>query len=192
MNLIERVKNIILTPQSEWPVIKREPGDVTYLFTNYVAILAAIPAVCGFIGMSVIGISLGGLGTVRVPLLSGLVGAIVGYLLTFAMVYIVALLTDVLAPTFNGQRNFENALKVTVYSYTPAWLVGVFLLIPALGFLSILGLYGLYLLWTGIHPMMKAPQEKSLVYTITIVVCAIVIGLVVGVIQAALMPLPRA
>ena len=192
MNLIERVKNIILAPQSEWPVIEREPGDVTYLFTNYVAILAAIPAVCGFIGVSVIGISLGSLGTVRVPILSGLVGAIIGYLLTFAMVYIVALLVDILAPTFNGQRNFESALKVTVYSYTPAWLVGVFLLIPALGFLSILGLYGLYLLWTGIHPMMKAPQDKSLVYTIAIVICAVVIGLVVGVIQAAVMPLPRA
>jgi hypothetical protein len=192
MNLIERVKNVILNPRGEWPVIEREPGDVTYLFTNYVAILAAIPAVCGFIGLSLVGVSLGGLGTVRVPIISGLVSAIIGYLLTFAMVYIVALLTDVLAPTFNGQRNFENALKVTVYSYTPAWLVGIFLLIPSLGFLGILGLYGLYLLWTGIPPMMKAPQEKALVYTIGIVICAVVIGLVIGVIQAALVPLPRA
>jgi hypothetical protein len=192
MNLIERVKAILLTPRTEWPVIEREPGDVVYLFTNYVAILAAIPAVCGFIGTSLIGISLPGLGTVRVPIIAGLVGAIVGYLLTFAMVYVVALLTDLLAPTFGGQKNFENALKLTVYSYTPAWLVGVFLLVPSLGFLAILGLYGLYLLWTGIPPMMKAPQDKSLVYTIAIIVCAIVIGLIVGLVQTAITPLPRA
>jgi hypothetical protein len=192
MNLIERVKAILLTPRTEWPVIEREPGDVAYLFMNYVAILAAIPAVCGFIGTSLIGISLPGLGSVRVPILAGLIGAIVGYLLTFAMVYVVALLTDLLAPTFGGQKNFENALKLTVYSYTPAWLVGVFLLVPALGFLTILGLYGLYLLWTGISPLMKAPQEKSLVYTIAIVVCAIVIGLIVGLVQTAITPLPRA
>jgi hypothetical protein len=192
MNLIERVKAILLTPRTEWPVIEREPGDVAYLFTNYVAILAAIPAVCGFIGTSLIGISLPGLGTVRVPIVAGLIGAIVGYLLTFAMVYVVALITDLLAPTFGGQKNFENALKLTAYSYTPAWLVGIFLLLPSLGFLAILGLYGLYLLWTGISPMMKAPQDRSLVYTIAIIVCAIVIGLIVGLVQTAITPLPRA
>ena len=192
MNLFERVKGILLNPRAEWSIIEREPGDVAYLFMNYVAILAAIPAVCGFIGGSLIGISLPGLGTVRVPLVTGLVGAVVGYLLTFAMVYIVALLADLLAPTFQGQKNAENALKLVVYSYTPAWLAGVFLLIPSLGFLAILGLYGLYLLWSGIPPLMKAPQEKSIVYTLAIIVCAIVIGLIVGLVQAAIMPFPRA
>ena len=192
MNLIERVKAILLTPRTEWPVIEREPGDAVYLFTNYVAILAAIPAVCGFIGTSLIGVSLFGLGTVRVPIVAGLIGAVVGYLLTFAMVYVVALLTDLLAPTFGGQKNFENALKLTVYSFTPAWIVGVFLLLPSLGFLTILGLYGLYLLWTGIPPLMKAPQDRSLIYTIAIIVCAIVIGLIVGLVQTAITPLPRA
>jgi len=192
MNLFERVKGILLNPRAEWSIIEREPGDVAYLFMNYVAILAAIPAVCGFIGGSLIGISLPGLGTVRVPIVTGLVGAVVGYLLTFAMVYIVALLADLLAPTFQGQKNAENALKLVVYSYTPAWLAGVFLLIPSLGFLAILGLYGLYLLWCGIPPLMKAPQEKSIVYTLAIIVCAIVIGLIVGLVQAAIMPFPRA
>ena len=46
MSLIDRVKNIILAPKTEWPVIDCEPGDVVYIFTNYVAILAAIPAIC--------------------------------------------------------------------------------------------------------------------------------------------------
>ena len=27
MNLVERVKNILLQPKSEWPAIEREPGD---------------------------------------------------------------------------------------------------------------------------------------------------------------------
>lgn len=192
MNLFERVKGILLNPRAEWAIIEREPGDMAYLFMNYVAILAAIPAVCGFIGGSLIGISLPGLGTVRVPIVAGLMGAVLAYLLTFAMVYIVAMLAELLAPTFKGQKNFENALKLVVYSYTPAWLAGVFLLIPSLGFLAILGLYGLYLLWTGIPPLMKAPQEKSIVYTLAIIVCAIVIGLIVGLVQAAILPFPRA
>jgi hypothetical protein len=49
MNLVERIKGILLQPKLEWPVIECEPGNAGYLFSNYVAIVAAaIPAVCTF------------------------------------------------------------------------------------------------------------------------------------------------
>ena len=191
MSLIDRVKNIILTPKTEWPVIDREPGDVAYIFTNYVAILAAIPAICGFIGMSIVGMSVPGLGTVRMPVVSGLLNAIVSYLFTFVSVYVVALIVNALAPTFSGRKNFESALKVTAYSYTPFWICGIFLLIPGLRFLTILGLYGFYLLWLGLPLLMKSPQDKSLGYTAAVVIVAIVIGVVLGLILGALFAYPR-
>jgi hypothetical protein len=191
MSLIDRVKNIILTPKTEWPVIDREPGDVPYIFTNYVAILAAIPAICGFIGMSIVGISLPGVGTIRMPVATGLLSAIVGYLLTFAIVYVVALVVDALAPTFSGRKNFESALKVTAYSYTPSWLCGIFLLIPSLRLLTILGLYGLYLLWLGLPVLMKSSQDKSLPYTAAVVVCALIIQIILGLILSTLFSFPR-
>jgi len=180
MDLVERVKAILLTPKSEWLVIEREPGDPAYLFTNYVAILAAIPAVCSFIGMSIIGISLPAIGTVRVGIVSGLASAIVQYLLAFVLVYVVGLIIDALAPTFNGQKNPANALKLAVYSMTPAWLAGIFSLLPGLRILGILGLYGLYLLWVGLPPLMKAPEDKTIGYAAAVVVCAIVISVVIG------------
>jgi hypothetical protein len=176
MNLVERVKNIILTPKTEWPVIAGEPGDVGFLFGNYVAILAAIPAVCGFIGALLLGVPIG----------AALLSAVLHYLLTFVVVYIVALVVDALAPTFGSTKNFANALKLTVYSYTPSWVAGVFLLIPGLHFLTILGLYGLYLLWLGLPPLMKTPPDKAIVYTIAIVICALIIGIVVAMILGAL------
>ncbi len=191
MTLVDRVKNIILTPKTEWPTIDREPGDVAYLFTSYVAILAAIPAICGFIGLSIVGMSLPGMGTMRMGVASGIVNAIVGYLLAFLIVYVVAIIVDALAPTFGGRKDFESALKVTAYSYTPSWLCGIFLLFPGFRFLTILGLYGLYLLWLGLPPLMKSPQEKSLGYAAAIIVCAIVIGLILGMIQGALFSFPR-
>jgi Yip1 domain len=176
--LIERVKAILLTPQTEWPVIAREPGDTAALFTRYVAILALIPALAGFIGTSLIGR--------YVPFFSGLMSAIVGYVMAFVVTFVVALIVDALAPTFGAQKNFPNALKLTVYSYTPAWLAGIFLLIPGLSFLAILGLYGLYLLWLGLPPLMLAPRDKALPYAATVVVCAVIIALVLGFIQAAI------
>ena len=176
MNLVERVKGIILTPKTEWQVIAGEPGDVGYLFGSYVAILAAIPAVCGFIGAVLAGAPIGG----------ALIAAVIKYLLTFVVIYIVALIVDALAPTFGSSKNFANALKLTVYSYTPSWLVGIFLLIPGLRFLTILGLYGLYLLWLGLPPLMKTPEGKAIGYTITIVICAIILAIVIALVLGAL------
>jgi hypothetical protein len=112
--------------------------------------------------------------------------AIVGYVMAFVVTFVVALIVDALAPTFGAQKNFPNALKLTVYSYTPAWLAGIFLLIPGLSFLAILGLYGLYLLWLGLPPLMLAPRDKALPYAATVVVCAVIIALVLGFIQAAI------
>ena len=176
MNLVERVKGIILSPKTEWPVIAGESGDTAYLFRNYVAILAAIPAVCGFIGAVLAG----------APIFVALIGAVIKYVIAFVSVYIVAWIVNLLAPTFSSQKNFESALKVTVYSYTPSWLAGVFLLIPGLRFLAILGLYGLYLLYLGLPPLMKTPPEKAILYTIVIVICAIVVALVLGAIITAI------
>jgi hypothetical protein len=119
MNLVERVKAILLTPKTEWAAIEGEPGDPQFLFTNYVAILAAIPAVCRFIGMSVVGLNMPMVGTYRVGVVSGLAGAIVQYILTFVIVYVMALIIDGLAPTFGGIKSQPSALKLAVYSMTP-------------------------------------------------------------------------
>jgi hypothetical protein len=103
------------------------------------------------------------------------------------MVYVMGLIINALAPTFNGQKNQPNALKLAVYSMTPAWLAGIFSLIPGfrvLGILGILlGLYRIYLLWVGLPPLMKSPEENSLGYATAIVGCAIVISLVISAID---------
>jgi len=185
MDLVGRIKGILLSPRSEWKVIESEPGDAGYLFKNYVAILAAIPAVCGFIGTALVGVSIPGAGTVRVAIGPALVSAIIGYVLSFVMVYVIAQAIDVLAPRFGGRRDFPSALKTAVYAYTPGWLAGIFALIPALAFLGILALYALYLIWLGLPVMMKSPEDRSLGYTASVIVIAIVVGLLIGFIQAA-------
>src|SRR5712691_3978115 len=108
MNLVERVKAILLSPKTEWQVIEGEPGDANYLFTNYVAILAAVPAVAAFLGFSIAGLGIG----------RALIWAIFLFVMHCAGWYVAALVIDALAPTFGGQKNFPNALKVSAYSAT--------------------------------------------------------------------------
>lgn len=184
MNLVERVQAILLKPKDTWPVIESETGDIPSIYKNYLVYLAAIPALATFIGLSLIGV--GGFGfSFRVPILTGLVNLVVGYALSLAMVYVLALIADALAPTFGGQKNMLNAFKLVAYGATAGMVGGIFGLLPALSMLGLLaGLYSIYLLYTGIPVLMKAPQEKAAGYTAVLVVCGIVAGMIMGAVSA--------
>lgn len=176
MNLIERAKNICLQPRSEWPVIAGEDTSTADLYKNYIAPLAAIGPVASFLGWSVLGA-----GMFRMSIPGALSMAVVSFAMALVAVYVIALVIDALAPTFGGEKNQAQALKVAAYSYTPAWLAGVLNLIPALGVLALLAsLYGVYLLYLGLPVLMKAPEGKAVSYTVVVVVCAILVGLVIG------------
>src|SRR5215203_300884 len=125
MNLSDRAKNIVLTPKTEWPLVDAEPTTVKDIYTGYVVPLALIPAVAGFIGSSLIGVSVPGLGTVRTGLGVGLASAILQFGLSLALVYAMALVIDALAPTFGGRKDMLSAFKVAAYSMTPTWLAGI-------------------------------------------------------------------
>jgi hypothetical protein len=189
MNLVERAKNIILQPSQEWPKIAAEQHTVQGLYTRYVMILAAIPAVASFIGLSLVGYS--GFGVAyRVPIGSGIAYMIVGYLMSLATVYVLALIIDALAPSFGGQKDFMQAMKLAAFAPTASWLAGVFNILPALSILGLLGLYSLYLLYAGLAPLMKSPPEKSVPYTVVVIVAALVLAVAAGAIASLVLPSP--
>ncbi len=188
MNLIDRAQNIVLRPKATWPVIDAEPADAASLYKNYLMILALIPALAGFIGLSLVGVGAFGF-NVRVPVLSGLVSMVLRYLLSLGMIFVLALIVEALAPSFGGVKSRISALKLVVYASTAAMLGGIFSLLPVLGVLGMIaGLYSLYLLYTGLPVLMKCPPEKAVVYTAVVTVCAIVAAIIVGAISAALIP----
>ena len=100
------------------------------------------------------------------------------------------MIINALAPTFAGERSEIQALKVTAYSSTAAWLAGVFSLIPALSILGILGLYSLYLLYLGLPVLMRAPRDRALGYTAVVIIAAIVVFVVIGLVSAAFLRYP--
>jgi len=190
MNLVERAKKLILQPAQEWKVIDAETQTVQGLYTQYVMILAAIPAVCGFIGLSLIGIGAFG-ATYRMPMASGVAHMVVSYLLALGSVYVLALIIDALAPNFGGQKNFMQALKVSAFTPTAAWLAGVFSIIPSLGIIcALLSLYSLYLLYVGLPILMKTPEDKTIPYIVVVIIAAIVLFVVVAAIVGLTMPGP--
>jgi hypothetical protein len=192
MNLVERVKRILLSPKTEWEVIEAEPTTATDLYTRYIVPLAAIGPIAQLIGYSAFGVTVPFVGTYRVPIGSAITQAIVAYVLTLAGTYVLALIIDALAPSFNGQRSQIQALKLTAYSLTASWVAGIFALIPGLRVLTLLGLYSLYLLYLGLPVLMKTPREKALSYTAIVIVAAIVLSLVIGALAGLFMKVPSA
>ncbi len=188
MNLVDRAKNILLQPKQEWAVIQAEPHTVQDLYTGYVMILAAIPPVAAFIGFSLVGVGFFGL-SYRVPVTPGIAQMVLSYVLGLAGVYVLALIIDALAPSFGGQKDPLQAMKVSAYAPTAAWIAGIFSLIPALSILSVLGgLYSLYLLYTGLPALMRVPQEKAVPYTVVVILVAIVLAIVIGTLANLVVP----
>ena len=185
MNLVDRVKNILLQPKTEWAVIEPEQTDPKTLYTGYICILALIPAVAGLIGTAfIVSFFAGSIG------LGFVVGAAIAqYVLGLVMVFVVAFIADALATSFDGQKNLNQALKLTAYAMTAAWVAGIFAIVPILGWLlSLLGsLYSLYLFYLGVPLLMKVPEPKAVGYTIVVVLVAIVIGAVIGMINAGIL-----
>jgi hypothetical protein len=166
-------------------VIDAEQASVGSLYTGYILPLAAIGPVATIIGWSVFGMRIPFVGSYRVPISYGVRNAVVTYALGLVGVFVLGLIIDALAPTFGGQKNQIQGLKVAAYSYTAAWVAGVFYLIPALAILGLLAsLYSLYLLYLGLPVLMKAPQDKAISYTGVVILVAIVLWVVIGAVVA--------
>jgi len=167
--LIARVKGMALSPAQEWQTIAREPIDLTAVFTRYVMILAAIPAIAGFL----------------VTLWFGFFGAfavmIVGYILTLVGVFVNAKIVEILAPKFGGPQDADAALKLAAFSPTVAWVAGGLIIVPILGALIALAaaFYALYTLYLGVPIVMRVPQEKALTFTLAVIGVAILVNIAV-------------
>jgi Yip1-like protein len=192
MRLVDRAKNILLTPSTEWAAIDAETTSVKDLYVGYAVVLAAIGPIAAIIGFGLIGLHVPFTGvTYRWPLDTALERAVVQYLLSLGGAFVLALIIDGLAPTFGGQKNQLQALKVSIYASTASWLAGIFVIIPALAILGLLGLYSLYLLYAGLPILMKAPKDKAMGYTVVTIICAIVLYFVLAIIAGAVVSVPR-
>jgi hypothetical protein len=180
MNVVDRVRNILVTPKTEWPIIDAEPATVKSVFTGYAAIVALLPVV-GMLLAALIGGFIGVLGAMIVPM-------ILTYVIGLAVLYGMALIADAMAPGFDGRKDPISALKLVVYAATPQWVAGFFAFIPGLALLlSLVGFgYAAYLLYLGSMATMKVPQAKAVAFTAVVILVWMAISFfVIGAIISA-------
>jgi len=182
MNVIERAKAMLLQPAQTWPVIEAEPATVGSIYKDWLIIMAAIPAVCAFLGFTFIGTFF-----FRGSIMIGLGLLVSSYVGALISAFVLMLIVDALAPTFGGTKNQVSAMKLVAYSLTASFVGGVFSLLPFLGapLRLLAACYGIYLFYIGVPGLMKVAQEKAAGFTAAVVVIAIVVGIVFWSIFAA-------
>lgn len=176
MDIVSRAKNMIMSPAAEWPVVAGEPATVGGLYQGYIIPLAAIPPIATLIGHLLFG---------HVGFGAALILAIVTFVLSLVVVYVIGWVAAMLAPSFEGRNDNIAGLKLAAYGSTAAWVGGIFHIIPALGILAgLAALYGIYLFYTGITPVMGVPSNRAVIYLIVLIVAWIVLSIIVGIILA--------
>lgn len=187
MSLQTRVVAILTKPAEEWRTIAAGPATVESLMRGYAAPLAAIPAVCQFIGYSLVGVTVPLFGTVRIGIGRSLANAIVSWVFALVGAYVAAVVIEKLAPTFQSRGNTVQALKLVVYSMTPVWIAGVLNLVPLLAVLGIIAaLYAVYLFYLGLPPVMATPADKVIPYMVVSALVIIIVSFILASIAGAI------
>lgn len=175
MNLVDRTKAILLDPRAEWPRIATEPATVQSLYTGWIMLLAAIGPVMILLSTALFTSGLG------FGFAFGLRAAIAAYINALIGVAVLAMIVDVLAPSFGGTKDYVRSLKLVAYSFTPVWVAQIALIVPVLGWLIVLAgaIYGFYLFFLGAPLLGRCSVEKAVPYTIVVVLCAIVLSIII-------------
>lgn len=179
MQIVDRVKNIILNPKSEWDIIQYEAQPPKALLTQYVIPLAVLAALAAFLGLWLFGVNAG---ITKVGGLNwGISTGISVFIQDVASILLAAYVIDALAPYFDSEKNLEKSMQLVAYSYTPALVGGFLYLIPSISIIgSLFGLYGIYLWYLGLSPMKGTPENKKILYLIISIVVLIIVNAIVG------------
>ncbi len=188
-NIVQRVINIITKPKDEWQVIATEHPNAMKLIGGYALILALIPALSAFIKYGIIGMSF--MGYTSRSIGSGIQTGLIQLLSAVIGVYLLAWVIDLLAPSFESQKNFGRSLQLAVYASTPQWLAGILLLFSTTlsMLIMVIGLYAIYLLAVGMPVLKETPKDKVVGYVALTIVAMIVIGLILALILGAILGL---
>lgn len=180
MNLIDRVKNMLTTPKTEWMVVASETPDNNKIVMGYVVPLAIAGAVAAFIGYGLIGFNVLGY---RVSGTNwGLFHAITSLVQTVLALFISAFVIDALAPSFGSEKNMGRSLQLVAYGSTPTLVAGLFKILPLLAGIVLLAaaVYGVYLWYLGLTPVKKTPEDKRVTYIIVSILVLIVVYIIIG------------
>ncbi len=171
--ILSRAWGLLREPKKEWEQIRAEETTIPNILIGYVAPLAVLPPLCDLIGQSIFNQAL------QVNFGEALIRGAVTWIVSIGLVFFLGILINAVAETFEAEKNDLAAQKIAAYSLTPAFLSGVFSLLPWLWWFSLFALAAMvFLIYRGLPILMRAPQETTRAYTATVTIATMVGGIV--------------
>lgn len=163
--MFKRAYLLIIEPEKTWRAIGQESVVIRQILIGYALPMMLVPT-----ASMIVRILFSRLSFITLSFLfSLLIGALVNFILSAAALLFAGWLISLMAPYFGAKNDPAATLKIVVYSMTPVWLCSVFKIFPPLSVLSILGLYGTFLVFTGVPILLAPPPEKNLPFALSIV-----------------------
>lgn len=172
MYIINRLFNLLFSPQAEWAKIRDERVSNAQIFLKYVIWIAALPAVGYLISFF------------RYPnLVLNIRAAIISYVFALVAVDAGAYLINLLSTNFASKKDVGRALKLVAFGASPVFATGVLNFIPVVGkFIWAVGaLYTAYLFYLGLPVLMNTSEDKQVPYTVAsfVIFIAVYLGLII-------------
>ncbi|MBU2862330.1 DUF1282 family protein [Reinekea forsetii] len=178
---MNHIVGIFSNPDNEWARIRDEKATISQHCMTHTLVLALIPAICGFIGTTQVGWTVGSSDTVyTLTTQSAMVLCILFYGAMVSGVVVLGKFIDFLSVTY--QDKTENTplrgISLATYTSTPLFICGFAALYPVLWLDLILALaaiaYAVYLLYEGVPILMNIPKERGFVFASAIITVAMV------------------
>ncbi|MDH3759586.1 MAG: YIP1 family protein [Gammaproteobacteria bacterium] len=175
---IQHIIGLLTDPTSEWEKIREQQKSSDKKGVGFVFILAAIPAISGYIGTTQVGWRIGVGEPIRITGESAISIAIIYYLALVVGVFTIGWVIHLLGKAYEVVRPLPLCIALAAYTATPLFLIGIMEVYPVLWLNMLLGLpalaYTVYLLYSGLPIMMEIPAERGFLYSSAVLAVGLV------------------
>ena len=175
---IQHIIGLFSNPTNEWEKIREQQKSSDRSGVGFVFILAAIPAISGYIGTTQVGWRIGVGDPIRITGESAISIAIIYYLALIIGVFSIGWVIHLLGKAYEVEKPLPLCISLAAYTATPLFMIGIMQVYPVLWLNMLLGLpvlaYTVYLLYSGLPIMMEIPAERGFLYSSAILAVGLV------------------
>ncbi len=188
--IFKHIVGLFTNPKREWEAIRDDKCTIGKCYAMHVLILAAIPAVSGFIGTTQIGWQIGAGDPIKLTTQSALIIALLYYLAMLVGVFSMGWMIHWMGNTYGTDASLSQSVVLAAYTATPLFLIGIMELYPVLWLNMVIGLpalaYTVYLLYTGLPIMMGVSEDRGFLFSSAVLAVGLVAFVALLVVTALL------
>lgn len=166
---IQHIIGLFSDPTNQWVKIREQQKSSDKKGVGFVFVLAAIPAISGYIGTTQVGWRIGVGEPIRITGESAISIAIIYYLALIVGVFTIGWVIHLLGKAYEVVKPLPLCIALAAYTATPLFLIGIMEVYPVLWLNMLLGLpalaYTVYLLYSGLPIMMEISAERGFLYS---------------------------